>query len=69
MEPWTFGIFEKGINAQGIGSVGMLLNFFLTLALTPFCPEPRKDVKDLVDSVREPEGEALGAEFESTPKH
>lgn len=48
--PWFLGI-----NAQGIGSVGMLLNFAVTLGLTPFCKRPGDDVVMMVDSVREPE--------------
>ncbi len=57
MEPWCFGI-----QAQGIGTIGMLLNFFLTLALTPLFPGPDQRVRDLVDSARSPElpGEAAG---------
>ena len=55
MAPWTFGVFDKGISPQGIGSVGMFLNFAVTLGLTPFCQPPSEKVKDLVDAVREPE--------------
>ena len=65
MKPWTFGVFENGISAQGIGSVGMLLNFAVTLVLTPLCPEPRERVKDLVDQVREPEGDVPAVTIES----
>ena len=49
--PWFFGI-----NAQGIGTVGMLLNFAVTLTLTPFCKFPSEAVQNMIDSVREPEG-------------
>jgi len=52
--PWVFGV-----NAQGIGTIGMLLNFAVTLGLTPFCPAPTEATRDLVDSVREPEGVTL----------
>ena len=69
MDPWTFGVFDKGINPQGIGSVGMALNFVVTLALTPFFPAPRKEVQDLVDSVREPEGQAPAVAIETAPEH
>ncbi len=50
-KPWLLGI-----SAQGIGTVGMLLNFAVTLLLTPFCSRPPSQVQDMVDSVREPEG-------------
>jgi hypothetical protein len=33
----------------------MLLNFAVTLGLTPFCKRPGDDVAMMVDSVREPE--------------
>ncbi|MGB0767026.1 MAG: sodium:solute symporter family protein [Phycisphaeraceae bacterium] len=58
-EPWVFGI-----NAQGIGTIGMLLNFVVTLALTPLCKKPSAKTCELIDSVREPEkaGEALDIE-------
>ncbi len=56
MAPWTFGVFERGISPQGIGSIGMLLNFAVTLGLTPFCAAPSPESQDMVDMVREPEG-------------
>ena len=61
---WCFGI-----NAQGIGTVGMLLNFIVTLALTPLTKPPSQKIKDLVDSVREPEGAGPGVEIETAPGH
>lgn len=55
-EPWFFGI-----DAMGIGTIGMLLNVVVTLALVPFCKKPSEKTCRLIDSVREPEkaGEAL----------
>ncbi|MEO0515662.1 MAG: VC_2705 family sodium/solute symporter, partial [Planctomycetota bacterium] len=49
-QPWFLGI-----DAQGIGTVGMVLNFIVTLSLTPFCKPASPAVQELVDSVREPE--------------
>jgi cation/acetate symporter len=69
MEPWTFGIFEKGIYPQGIGVVGMLINMGVTLALTPFCPEPSETAQDMVDSVREPEAAGPALYIETAPEH
>ena len=51
MKPWCFGI-----GPQGIGSVGMLLNFVVTLSMTPFFPPPSEKVQNMVESIREPEG-------------
>ena len=69
MAPWTFGVFERGINPQGIGALGMLLNFVVTLALTPFCAGPSQEVCDLIDSVREPEGPVAAVVIEEAPEH
>ncbi len=55
MAPWTFGLFERGISPQGIGTIGAMLNFAVTLLLTPFCAPPNKASQDMVDLVREPE--------------
>ncbi|MEM8783767.1 MAG: sodium:solute symporter family protein [Planctomycetota bacterium] len=49
-QPWFFGI-----DAQGIGTVGMVLNFVVTLALMPFFKPPRREVQDMVRSIRQPE--------------
>jgi cation/acetate symporter len=69
MKPWTFGLFENGINPQGIGTFGMALNFIVTLALTPFFDEPRQEIKDMVDSVREPEGVGPAVDIETSAEH
>ncbi len=61
---WCFGI-----NAQGIGTVGMVLNFIVTLALTPLTKPPSQKIRDLVDAVREPEGAGPGVEIEVAPGH
>ncbi len=69
MEPWTFGIFQRGISPQGIGTAGMLLNFAVTLILTPIFPAPGKKARDMVDSVREPEGAGPAVKIETAPEH
>jgi cation/acetate symporter len=43
-----------GINAQGIGIVGMLLNFALTIGLSLGDEAPPQEVQDLVEQVRYP---------------
>ena len=50
MSPWCFGIGPKGI-----GTVGMLINFVVTLALTPLMKGPSQKTIDMVSSIREPE--------------
>ena len=56
MAPWCFGI-----QAQGIGTIGMLLNFAVTVALTPLFPRPDQRVQDLIDSARHPELQAAAS--------
>ena len=43
-----------GINAQGIGIIGMLLNFIITVALSKSGDAPPQEVQDLVEQVRYP---------------
>ena len=69
MAPWTFGLFPKGIDPQGIGTVGMLLNFAVTLGLTPLFAAPGPEIQSLVDSVREPEGDVPAVRIEAAVDH
>ncbi len=47
-----------GINAQGIGVVGMLLNFVVAFIVSRLTPPPPKEVQDLVEHIRIPKGSA-----------
>ena len=38
MTPWTFGLLTQGIDPQGIGTVGMVLNFGVTPGTHPALP-------------------------------
>lgn len=69
MEKWTLGITSQGIDPQGIGTLGMLVNFAVTLALTPFFAPPSKRVMDMVDKVREPEGWSPAVDIEAGSEH
>jgi cation/acetate symporter len=51
VKPWFLGI-----SAEGIGTVGMLLNFVLTLVVSQFTSPPPQDVQDMVESIRYPRG-------------
>jgi len=64
MPNWCFGI-----GPQGIGTVGMLLNFALTLSLTPFFPPPSPGVQAMVDGIREPEGVGPAVDIEAAMDH
>ena len=47
---------EQGIRPQGIGTIGMILNFIVTLTVSSVTAPPPQEVLDLVESVRVPTG-------------
>ncbi len=51
-----------GISPEGIGTLGMLLNFAVALTVAAFTPAPPQAVQDLVEDIRIPRGsgEATG---------
>jgi len=49
VKPWFLGI-----SAEGIGTIGMLINFALTLIVSKFTPEPPQEVQDMVENIRYP---------------
>ena len=48
-EHWWFGI-----SPEGIGTMGMLINFAVAFAVSRFTPPPSKEVQNLVESIRTP---------------
>jgi cation/acetate symporter len=64
MSNWFFGI-----GPQGIGAVGMLLNFATTVGLTSFFPAPSREVQELIENMREPEGAGPAVVIETAPEH
>jgi cation/acetate symporter len=54
-----------GIGPQGIGVVGMLLNFAVTLTLTPLFPGPSAATRAMIESIREPEGVGPAVDIDS----
>jgi cation/acetate symporter len=50
-ENWLFGI-----SPEGIGSVGMLINFALTLTISRFTASPPEHIQHLVETIRIPRG-------------
>jgi len=51
VKPWFLGI-----SAEGIGTIGMLINFAFTIIVSKFTPEPPREVQDMVESIRYPRG-------------
>jgi cation/acetate symporter len=64
MSNWCFGI-----EPQGIGVVGMLINFGVTLGLTPLTRPPSQSVRDMIDTIHEPEGAGAAVVIEAAPEH
>lgn len=48
-ENWWFGI-----SPEGIGSLGMIVNFAVTIIVSKFTPEPPVEVQQLVENIRVP---------------
>ncbi len=45
-----------GITPEGIGFVGMLLNFVVSFTVARFTPAPSQEIQDLVEDIRSPKG-------------
>lgn len=45
-----------GISAEGVGTIGMILNFVVALIVSRVTAAPPKEIQDLVESVRIPRG-------------
>ena len=58
IEPMAENIADNwlfGISPEGIGSVGMLLNFAVALTVSRFTPEPPAGVQKMVEKIRMPD--------------
>ena len=44
-----------GISPEGIGAVGMVINFAVTLVVSMVTPAPPQEVQDMVESIRLPD--------------
>ena len=52
METWFFGV-----SPEGIGTVGMVLNFLVTYIVSRLTPPPPAEVQEMVEVLRIPEHE------------
>jgi len=50
-ENWWFGV-----SPEGIGSIGMILNFLVCILVSSFTPAPPQEVQDMVQDIRIPRG-------------
>ena len=47
--PWFFGI-----SPEGIGAVGMMLNFVVAYVVSRITPAPPPEIRELVETIRYP---------------
>ena len=59
--------FWFGISPEGIGTIGMILNFAVALTVSRFTPPPPPEIADLVERVRLPR--AAFGEADAGPSH
>ena len=52
MQPWFFGV-----SAEGIGTLGMIINFIVTLVVSRLTPPPPPEIQEMVEYLRAPDGE------------
>ena len=43
-----------GISPEGIGTIGMLINVFVSIMVSKFTSKPPSEIDDLIDSIRQP---------------
>jgi cation/acetate symporter len=63
MQPWFFGV-----SAEGIGTLGMAINFIVTLIVSRFTTPPPLEVQEMVEALRMP-GDELPALEELDEHH
>lgn len=54
--------FVFGITAEGIGAIGMLLNFLVAYLVSRATPPPPQEIQKLVDEIRVPKGSGAALE-------
>lgn len=54
MQTWFWGI-----SPEGIGTVGMLLNFVVTYVVSRLTPPPPLAIQEMIENLRSPEGEII----------
>ena len=52
MQPWFFGV-----SAEGIGTLGMIINFIVTFVVSRLTPPPPPAIQEMVEYLRAPDGE------------
>lgn len=56
-EHWLFGV-----SPEGIGTIGMVINFVVSIVVRQFTPPPPQEIQDLVENIRIPKGAGEASE-------
>ena len=56
------GWWFAGISPEGIGFIGMLLNFAVTIGVSKVTPAPPQEIQDMVETVRFPRGAGMAVD-------
>jgi cation/acetate symporter len=56
-----------GISPEGIGSIGMLINFAVSLTVSRLTPPPPEEIQRLIDDIRVPKGAGEAHEMQVPP--
>ncbi|MEO0511638.1 MAG: sodium:solute symporter family protein [Planctomycetota bacterium] len=66
-DDWWFNFGGGGISPEGIGSVGMVVNFAVAFLVTHMTKEPPEEIQRLVEEIRVPRGAGEAHEMQVTP--
>lgn len=58
-----------GISPEGIGSIGMVLNFVVAIVVSMFTPPPPPEIQHLIEDIRVPKGAGEAHEMQVPPAH
>jgi cation/acetate symporter len=61
---WLFGI-----SPEGIGSIGMMINFIVAIVVSSFTKPPPAEIQQLIEDIRVPKGAGEAHEMQVPPAH
>ena len=56
-----------GISPEGIGSIGMVINFAVAIVVSRLTPPPPQEIQDLIENIRVPKGAGEAHEMQLPP--
>ena len=58
-----------GISPEGIGALGMVINFAVALLVSALTPPPPTEVQELIEEIRVPRGSGSAVDVEAAQSH